>query len=385
VLTGNGRVEVNRTRWHAPGAGGDSPVDRLLDVAESAVSVGVRELCCREGTDSRSFARAAENLGKSAQLQLSEEMLRQIVESEGKVVLSAAGNEQLEINWSASDCKTTTPQGQEVSRIYASGDGVLVPVTTQTEKLKRRATALKKRREKRAKRGQRRPRLPAVKRGADRRYKQFNVVSFYDHEQDHRLVLVTRKDHRESRKLLRRGASQLRIGAADESVGLIDGAPTLQKQFQSMKLTGLGLDFYHFGQHVHEGARQTFGEESELAKAWAADVLHTAKHEEYGPLWDKLCTWRSGQRSKARRNAAADLQHFVAERRPIINYRQFQERGWHIGSGPIESMCKVTTQRVKGSGMRWDRDNAEAMMALEAMRQSNQWDSYWAKAVCSSR
>jgi len=359
-------------------------VDRLLDVAESAVSVGVRELCCREGTDSRSFARAAENLAKTAQLQVSEETLRQVVESEGKAVLRAAEEEQLEIDWSASDCKTTTPQGQEVSRIYVSGDGVLVPVTTQAEKLKRRATVLKKRWEKRAKRGQGRPRLGAVKRGADRRYKQFNVVSFYDQEQKHRLVSVTRKDHRESRKLLRRGASQLRIRAAGESVGLIDGAPTLRKQFESLKLTGLGLDFYHFGEHVHEGRRQTFGEQNQQGDAWAADVLHTAKHEEYGPLWDKLCTWRNGQRSKAKRDAADDLQHFVAERRPIINYRQFQERGWHIGSGPIESMCKATTQRIKGPGMRWDRDNAEAMMALEAMRQSNQWDRYWVKAVCNN-
>jgi hypothetical protein len=359
-------------------------VDRLLDVAESAVSVGVRELCCREGTDSHSFARASENLGKTAQLRISEQTLRQIVESEGKAVLRAAEDEQLEIDWSASDCKTTTPQGREVSRIYVSGDGVLVPVTTQSEKRKRRATVLKKRREKRAERGQRRPRLRAVKPGADRRYKQFNVVSFYDQEQKHRLVSVTRKDHRGSRKLLRRGASQLRIRAADESVGLIDGAPTLRKQLEGLKLTALGLDFYHFGQHVHEGRRQTFGEQGEPGEAWITGVLHTAKHEGYEPLWDKLCTWRSGQRSKSKRHAADDLLQFVSDRRAMISYPQFQERGWHIGSGPIESMCKATTQRIKGPGMRWDRDNAEAMMALEAMRQSNQWDRYWLKALCGN-
>ena len=156
-------------------------------------------------------------------MRTSEETLRRIVESEGKAVLAIAEDEQLEIDWCASDCKVMTPQGQEVSRIYASGDGVLVPVTTQSEKLKRRATVLKKRREKRAGGGRRRLRLGAVKRGADRRYKQFNVVSFYDQEQEHRLVSVTRKDHRGSRKLLRRGASQLRIGMAAQSVGLIDG------------------------------------------------------------------------------------------------------------------------------------------------------------------
>ena len=31
--------------------------------------------------------------------------------------------------------------------------------------------------------------------------------------------------------------------------------------------------------------------------------------------------------------------------------------------------------------MRWDGDNAEAVMALEAMRQSNQCDAYWRMAI----
>ena len=31
--------------------------------------------------------------------------------------------------------------------------------------------------------------------------------------------------------------------------------------------------------------------------------------------------------------------------------------------------------------MRWDADNAEEVMALEAMRQSNQWEAYWRMAL----
>jgi len=32
---------------------------------------------------------------------------------------------------------------------------------------------------------------------------------------------------------------------------------------------------------------------------------------------------------------------------------------------------------LKGSGMRWDKPNAEAMMALAAVRQSHLWQAYW--------
>jgi hypothetical protein len=67
----------------------------------------------------------------------------------------------------------------------------------------------------------------------------------------------------------------------------------------------------------------------------------------------------------------------VTDRREMIKYPQFQAVGRQIGSGPTESMCKATTLRIKGVGMRWDGDNAEAIMALEALEQSGAWQSYW--------
>ena len=45
--------------------------------------------------------------------------------------------------------------------------------------------------------------------------------------------------------------------------------------------------------------------------------------------------------------------------------------------GPTEAFCKTLTVRLKGSGMRWDRPNAEAVMALAALEHSHLWDAYW--------
>src|SRR5206468_1731559 len=67
----------------------------------------------------------------------------------------------------------------------------------------------------------------------------------------------------------------------------------------------------------------------------------------------------------------------VTDRRDMICYPQFLSQNWQIGSGPTESQCKQVPRRVKGRGKRWDADNAEAVMALEAMRQSNLDDAYW--------
>src|SRR3989304_1226881 len=91
---------------------------------------------------------------------------------------------------------------------------------------------------------------------------------------------------------------------------------------------------------------------------------------------------RAASRSPARRQAAdsgAPGLHYVAERRDMIRYPEFSPRkkGWQIGSGPTEAMCKTTTARLKRFGMRWDADNADALMALAGLEQSGQWKLYW--------
>ena len=80
---------------------------------------------------------------------------------------------------------------------------------------------------------------------------------------------------------------------------------------------------------------------------------------------------------RGQRQAADRLLNYVSERREMIKYPEFLAKGWQIGSGPTEATCKTLTARLKGSGMRWDAENAEVLMALEALTQSGQWDLYW--------
>lgn len=61
----------------------------------------------------------------------------------------------------------------------------------------------------------------------------------------------------------------------------------------------------------------------------------------------------------------------------MIAYPEFTTKGWQIGSGPTEAACRTLTARLKGLGRRWDASNAEAVMALEALNQSDLRQSYW--------
>ena len=87
--------------------------------------------------------------------------------------------------------------------------------------------------------------------------------------------------------------------------------------------------------------------------------------------------WKGQLRGRKRRGAAEALLGYVTDRQEMILYPEFRAVGRQIGSGPTESMCKTTTTRLKGSGMRWDSDNAEALMALDALEQSGEWQQYW--------
>lgn len=381
-------MDLSRVRWYAAGEGSDCPLDRLLDAAEgkpsaagATVTVGLRQLCCRLGIAGRSFARSAGNLKDAAQVTMGEELFRAVVESEGKAVLRASADEQLEIDWSAAQCRTTTPSGREVSRVYASADGVLVPTTTAAEKQKRRATTLARRRKMpRARRGRLR-RLAATKGGSDQRYKQVYLTAFYDQDKRRRLVGVTRNDHRALGRLLKREAARVRLRGAAERVGLVDGAACLRRHLELLPLEAVVLDFRHLGEHVNDASRRTLGEGTEAGKRWSGEVLHTARHEGYEPFFQKLVDWRTRQRG-GKRQAADRLLNYVAERREMMPYEVCERRSWDVGTGPMESMCGVTTDRIKGRGRRWDVDNAEALMALEALHQSNLWDNYWANALC---
>jgi hypothetical protein len=380
VASVNGRINLARTRWFAPDEGSDCPLDGLIDETEATVSVGVRQLCCREGGNARSFARGRENLKHAAQVELGEELFRQVVESEGKAVLKAS-SEQLELDWSASECKARTPQGQETTRLYGSGDGVLVASITQKEKDQRRKAVLERRAKMPRKQRRRLKRLGSVKKGTDQRYKQIYLTSFYDQEQEHRLVGVTRGKVKGLQQLLRREAARVHLRAAAERVGVVDGAVCLRNTLENLPLEVILLDFYHLSEHVGKAAVQTLGAETEACRQWVEDVLHTVRHEGYEPFLQKLLDWRGRLRGQ-KRKVADHLINYVALRQEMILYDQCDQHDWNVGSGPMESMCGVTTDRIKGRGRRWDMDNAEAMMALEALYQSTGlWDKYWANAL----
>jgi len=370
---------VTRTRWHAPGSGGDTPVDRLLDGAEATVSRGARELCCLLNADAASFERAAQNLLRSTGTRVGSELMRQVVECEGRRVLDCCQLGRLDPAWGPGACTT-----QGVSRQYLGCDGFTARLVGGAEKKLRRGGVRQKRRRRNRHRARLKP-LPRPKPGADQAFKEFKLVTFYDEAAEHRLVSVTRKGHHAAGRLMRRDGRRCGFFDAQQKLAVIDGGPWIINQVrrQSLPVDAVCLDFFHLAENVHKARRSCFGEEDPAGHAWAAGLLHAAKHRGYEDLRDALVKWRGTLRAAAKRRAADLLTNYVTDRREMIRYPQFLKEGWQIGSGPTESQCKQIPRRVKGRGKRWDADNAEAVMALEAMRQSDLSDTYWKTCAAS--
>jgi hypothetical protein len=314
TLSVNGRIELHRIRWYAAGQGSDCPLDRLVDAAEATVSVGARQLCCRLGIAGRSFARSEQSPRRPDPD--GEELFRTVVETEGKMVLKVSQEEQLEIDWSAAQCRASNPSGPEVTRVYVSADGVLVPTTTAAEKQKRRATVRAGRQEMPRQKRQRLLPLGPVKKGTDQRYKQVYLTALYDQSQEHRLVGLTRQDHRGLGRLLRREAVRVRLRGADERVGLADGAVCLRRHLEVLPLQAVVLDFYHLSEHVKGASGKTLGEQTPGSQRWSDQVLHTVRHEGYEPFFDQLVEWRSRQRG-GKRKIANRLLNYAAERQEM--------------------------------------------------------------------
>jgi len=238
MLTVNGRICLCRVRWHVAGEGSQTPIDRLLDVAERSISEGVREMSCRLNRGATSFAQTAENLARAAHLVVGKETLRQLIEGEGRAVLKAQQRGELGPAWTARECLTADGK----TRVYLGCDGVMVPLVTDEEKKKRRTTA----KSKRQRLGRRCRPLPPRKDGADQAYKEFKLGMLYDEEQSRRFVGATSGDHAVAGRMLQRMATQVDLGRAQEKIGLADGSPWIRNEIEFHGLVdALGLDYYH--------------------------------------------------------------------------------------------------------------------------------------------
>jgi hypothetical protein len=352
--------------WSAKG-GAVVPMDQWLGIDRDRFSPGVREMCCRVALHA-SFEASSDDLQRTAQLSMSGQTIRQIVERQGRSVMAAQRSGALGPGFTAGDCTGQT--------IITGADGVMVPMVTEEQKRKRRATEVAKRRRqnRRSSAATGRPRV-----GSDGPYKEFKIVSFYDPDKSHCHVVGTGGDHEELGRLMRREAGRLHLSQAKVKYAVSDGAEWIARQYrrQLPMLDEHILDYYHLREHVIEASHALYGEGTRPAQRWQEELMGCVWQQGSLVMLHRLGPYVRRHRSGPKHGALVALREYVGKRVSMTDYPTFRQIGYDCGSGPTESQCGTLTKRLKGSGMRWDADNAESLMALAGLYHSGLWGTYW--------
>ena len=359
-------MRISRTVYWSAETGTTIPLDRWLGIANDRFSPGVREMCCRESLHC-SFEVAGDNLCRTAQVTLSGSTIRSLVETQGRAVLSAQQTGALPPSFTAADCTDQT--------VISGTDGVMVPLVTEQQKRQRRQTEAIKR----AEQGRRSTaRVGRQRKGSDSDYKEFKIVSFYDPDKSHRHVVGTAGDHEALGRIMRREAGRLRLASAKVKYAVTDGAEWIRRQYRKQlpMLDEHILDYYHLKEHVVHVSQVLYGEGTPKARAWCQEMMGVVWEQGSLVLLHRLGPYLRRHRG-VQRAALESLRQYVGKRVSMTDYPAFRKRGYDCGSGPTESECGTLTGRLKGAGMRWDKDNAESVMALVSLYHSGLWRQYW--------
>jgi hypothetical protein len=375
AVTVNGSIAIRRRIWWARSQGCCAPLDEWLGL-DQKYSPGVREMICRVGLDG-SYRKAGEDLYRLSQIQLSYQSLRAVFQREGHRVRAATQRNELTPTFTAADCHAS---GQDGTCLISGADGFQVPLITDGEQRTRRDKAKQRRRTLRRKGHDLRP-LPPRPRGADQRWKEAKLVTFYDPPGRHRYTAATTGDCHAAGRLMRSCARQLHLDQADRKYSVSDGAEWIGRQYsrQLPMLDARILDYYHFRDHAIGCAKALYGEGTDVAREWrkafCTTMIRSGPVEALMQLGDLGKTYRG-----IKRRAIRALQGYIASRTQMLDYPRYIAQDFAIGSGPTESQCKGLTARLKGRGRRWHARAIDAHMAISCLySNTGQWSAYWPK------
>ena len=144
------------------------------------------------------------------------------------------------------------------------------------------------------------------------------------------------------------------------------------------------IDWWHAVQKLWLIAGLLFGEGNTLGRAWVARHKAFLWAGDLRPLYHYVRTcyphgtpWPDG--------LAQALGYFFHNRHRM-HYAHFRRCGYPVGSGSVESACKVVVQaRLKQAGMLWSRPGAQAILALRSTILSDRWNEVWAAISCPSK
>ena len=171
------------------------------------------------------------------------------------------------------------------------------------------------------------------------------------------------------------------LATAGEVASVSDGAEWIQGLVDFHRPDAVRiLDLPHVAEHLHAVGQALYGEATPQARAWLEEQVAQLKTEGPGPVLARL------REVAATVPAGAPHLAYLEKRAAQMDYPQFQAAGWPIGSGMVESANKLVVEdRLKGSGMHWERSHVDPMLALRNVVANDRWDEAWPQIEATVR
>lgn len=168
------------------------------------------------------------------------------------------------------------------------------------------------------------------------------------------------------------------VSVAKQVCAVQDGAEWIQGFVDLHRADAVRiLDFAHARGYLAEIAELVKGTGTKLPADWVSVQCHDLKHhgptavlKEIGLLLEKHSDVPE----------LATKVNYLRKREQQMQYPLYQQLGWPLGSGSVESSHKSVVQaRLKGAGMRWERSHVNPMLALRTEVCHDRWDEAWVR------
>jgi hypothetical protein len=159
---------------------------------------------------------------------------------------------------------------------------------------------------------------------------------------------------------------------ATEVCAVQDGAEWLQGLTDYQRADAVRIrDFAHAAEYIKAIGQAVQAAGGHLPARWLEGLVHRLKQQGPARVLQHL-VWL----------AARYPSSLIQEKRAYLQYPSYQEAGWPIGSGSVESANKLVVEaRLKGAGMRWGRHKVNPMLVLRNAICNREWKQTWQTAV----
>ena len=137
------------------------------------------------------------------------------------------------------------------------------------------------------------------------------------------------------------------------------------------------VDYWHACGYLSTLATSLFGEGAK-AWSWFRKWRHWLRDRRQGVAQViRSAMWHynnGGRRGQARREAFWKAYRYLRKHSKWMQYASYKRQGLPIGSGVTEAACKtVFAERLKRSGMTWNREGGQVVVDLRVLKLSKVW------------